>query len=218
MARNYYELLGVEKSAAPEEIKKAYRKLALKLHPDVNADGTKEDEERFKEITEAYGVLIDPQKKRSYDLFQSTGYDQSRVFEDIFNNPQYRDVFSGLPIKSEWLEKILNMSRIIAYEAIMRGGTPGDIIKRSMVRVAVMSAQNFFHSVMDINLEIDVPKDIAETGGEVFFEYRPGFKKKALKITIPSGVSDGFMLRLIGKGRKNFTNKFGDLYLKVKVV
>jgi molecular chaperone DnaJ len=72
--RDYYEVLSIQRSAAPEEIKKAYRRLALKFHPDRNP-GDKEAEEKFKEAAEAYSVLIDPQKRGIYDRY---GYDGLR--------------------------------------------------------------------------------------------------------------------------------------------
>ena len=67
--KDYYEILGVDKNATPEEMKKAYRKLAKKYHPDANADNKKEAEAKFKEVNEAYEVLSDPQKKQMYDRF-----------------------------------------------------------------------------------------------------------------------------------------------------
>lgn len=67
--RDYYEVLGVSKNASPEEIKRAYRRLALKWHPDKHSDGKKEAEERFKEINEAYEVLSNPKKRQAYDQF-----------------------------------------------------------------------------------------------------------------------------------------------------
>lgn len=83
MANNYYNILGVKKDASPEEIKKAYRKLALKHHPDRNKDNQKEAEAKFKEVSEAYSVLSDPQKKQHYDQF---GTADTRGFNDNFRS------------------------------------------------------------------------------------------------------------------------------------
>jgi curved DNA-binding protein len=103
--KNYYEILGVAREALPEEIKKAYRQMALKFHPDRNP-GDRQAEEQFKEISEAYGVLMDPEKRKQYDLLSRTpfgagrqpdfSYTQEEIFRDIFNNPMASDVFSEL--------------------------------------------------------------------------------------------------------------------------
>ena len=71
MAKNYYEVLGVDKSASDDEIKKAYRKLAKQWHPDANPDNKAEAEAKFKEVGEAYEVLSNPQKRKNYDQFGS---------------------------------------------------------------------------------------------------------------------------------------------------
>ena len=77
--RDYYEVLGVGKSATDAELKSAYRKLAKKYHPDLNKDN-KEAEEKFKEVNEAYGILSDPDKKNKYDRFGHAGVDPNAGF------------------------------------------------------------------------------------------------------------------------------------------
>ena len=71
--RDYYEVLGVSKTASEDEIKKAFRKLAKKYHPDANPDNKKEAEAKFKEVNEAYETLSDPQKRKTYDTFGHAG-------------------------------------------------------------------------------------------------------------------------------------------------
>ena len=89
--RDYYEILGVSKGASAEEIKKAYRQLALKYHPDRNQSNKKEAEEKFKELSEAYAVLSDPQKRSVYDQYGHTGFDQRYSTEDIFRGADFSD-------------------------------------------------------------------------------------------------------------------------------
>ena len=92
--KDYYEVLGVKKEATPEEIRKAYKKLAIKWHPDKNPDNKEEAENRFKEISEAYSVLSDPEKKNEYDNrdkvnfqgFDFNDFDPFSMFRDFFGN------------------------------------------------------------------------------------------------------------------------------------
>jgi molecular chaperone DnaJ len=99
MKKDYYEILGVPRDATPEEIKRAYRRLALKYHPDRNP-GDKEAEEKFKEIAEAYDVLRDPEKRAMYDRYGHTGLQSKGVspthfrdFEDIFST--FNEIFNN---------------------------------------------------------------------------------------------------------------------------
>lgn len=100
--RDYYEVLGIDRSVSAEEIKKAYRKMAVKYHPDKNP-GDKEAEEKFKEVGEAYEALSDPQKRAAYDQYGHAAFDRSRGFGGArgggggFHDPFeiFREVFSG---------------------------------------------------------------------------------------------------------------------------
>ncbi|MFQ5883196.1 MAG: DnaJ domain-containing protein [Candidatus Methylomirabilales bacterium] len=102
--KDYYRVLGVSPEASPEEIKRAYRRLALASHPDRNP-GDRTAEERFKKISEAYGVLVDPEKRRQYDTFRQAGfppgdagfgYRQEDIFRDVFTDPTASAIFDEL--------------------------------------------------------------------------------------------------------------------------
>jgi len=104
--KDYYQILGVSRDASEEEIKKAFRRSALKYHPDRNQKDPNA-EEKFKRISEAYGVLIDKEKRRGYDQLQEYGYNQKcaeenfgytqeDIFRDIFNDPFASEIFRDL--------------------------------------------------------------------------------------------------------------------------
>jgi molecular chaperone DnaJ len=92
--RDYYEVLGVQKNASKDQIKDAYRKLALQFHPDRNKDSGAE--ERFKEISEAYAVLSDDQKRQQYDQLGHSGFDQRYSSEDIFRGADFDSIFRDM--------------------------------------------------------------------------------------------------------------------------
>ncbi|MGA2386669.1 MAG: molecular chaperone DnaJ [Candidatus Bathyarchaeia archaeon] len=92
--RDYYEVLGVKRDASQDEIKDAYRKLAMQFHPDRNKDPGAE--ERFKEISEAYAVLSDSQKRQQYDTLGHSGFDQRYSSEDIFRGADFDSVFRDM--------------------------------------------------------------------------------------------------------------------------
>jgi len=95
--RDYYEILGIKKSASLDEIKKVYRTMALRHHPDrVPHEQKKDAEEKFKEISEAYAVLSDSKKRALYDQYGHAGIDQKYAYEDIFKGADFGSVFQGM--------------------------------------------------------------------------------------------------------------------------
>ncbi len=89
--RDYYEVLGVQRNASSDEVKASYRKLAMEYHPDRNR--SPDAEEKFKEISEAYAVLSDPEKRRQYDTFGHEGIGSQYTQEDLFKGANFQDVF-----------------------------------------------------------------------------------------------------------------------------
>ncbi len=216
MYKDYYAILGIPRDATSQEIKKTYRTLAMKYHPDRNRDDPS-CAESFKEITEAYGVLIDPAKRITYDGQHTHAFNREKVFTDIFSRSEFRDVFEDLPIRKEWIEKILDIGKVIAFEALVVGGTPGAILRRSVVRLASRKLDRVFHAVMDMHEKIPIPGTLALTGGYVTLEYRPGLFKRTIRVTIPRNTSQGMVLRVQGMGRKNPAGAAGDLYVHVDI-
>ena len=105
--RDYYEILGVPKGASGEDIKKAYRGLAMKHHPDrVGTEHKKEAEEKFKEISEAYAVLSDAQKRSVYDQYGHQGFDQRYSTEDIVRNADFSSIFEDLGMGGTIFEEL----------------------------------------------------------------------------------------------------------------
>lgn len=94
--KDYYDILGIDKGVSLDQIKTAYRKLAMQHHPDrVQGEQKKEAEERFKEISEAYAVLSDPQKRQLYDQYGHAGVDSRYSTEDIFRSADFSSIFGG---------------------------------------------------------------------------------------------------------------------------
>jgi len=102
--RDYYEVLGIERGASQDEIKKAFRKLAFQYHPDRNKEP--DAEEKFKEFSEAYAVLSDPEKKKQYDMFGHAGISGRYSAEDIFRGVNLRDIFTEFGFGDDLLGRI----------------------------------------------------------------------------------------------------------------
>lgn len=126
--RDYYEILGLQKSATVDEIKRRYRELALKHHPDrVSAEQKKEAEEKFKEISEAYAVLSDPQKRSVYDQYGHAGFDQRYSTEDIFRGADFSSIFQDLGVGGSIFEDLFGGFDVFGGGGGRRGRRGSDL-------------------------------------------------------------------------------------------
>jgi curved DNA-binding protein len=200
MAKDYYAVLGVEKTASTEAIKKAYRKLAVKYHPDKNP-GDKAAEERFKEITEAYAVLADADKRRQYDQFGEAGFHQRYSQEDIFRNVDLNDIFREFGFGGDDLFGQLFGGRGGTFRS---GGFHGG-------RPRPMKGQ-------DLLLRLAIPFRQAILGGERQIDLARHGHGEPIKVRIPPGVENGQKLRVAGKGAPSPAGgPNGDLLLEIEV-
>ncbi len=198
MAKDYYQVLGIPKGTDSAGIKKAYRKLALKYHPDKNP-GDKAAEERFKEITEAYAVLSDPEKKKQYDQFGEAGFHQRYSQEDIFRGFDVGDLFREFGLGSDDI-----FSQLF-------GGARGRTTFHTGGRPRPVRGQDF-------SLQVSIPLRQAVVGGERHIAFSHAGKSESLQVRIPAGVESGQKLRVAGKGGASPAGgPAGDLYLEIEV-
>ncbi len=211
--KDYYKILGVDKSATQDEIKKAYRKLAMKHHPDRNA-GNKSSEEKFKEITEANEVLSDPEKRKKYDTlgsnwnqYQNTG---GQGFDNFYTN------FGGgtrRPGSGSSYEYSGNINDIFGG----MGGGFSDFFESFFGG----SGGGFGGRTQQQKTAIDVEANMNVTLEDVFngSEKQINVEGKKLKIKITPGTKDGQKLRLKGLGRsKTSSGEKGDLFLNIHIL
>jgi len=205
MAEDYYRILGVEKGAGHEDIKKAYRKLALKHHPDRNPNN-REAEEKFKKISEAYAVLSDPAKRKQYDSFGSDQFSQRFSQEDIFRNFDFSQIFRDLGFGGAGGGR-----GTFAF----RSGDPfADLFGRGRqdyYQAAPQKGEDL-HYNLSINLEESV------FGAEKKLALQREGKVDEISVKIPAGINTGKKLRLSGRGYPGtHGGPTGDLYLNINV-
>jgi len=191
MSKSLYETLGISENASADEIKKAYRKLARKYHPDINKDPEAQD--KFKEINAAYEVLSDPEKKAQYDQFG----------DQMFGGQNFHDFAQGQGANVD-LEEILRQ---------MFGGGGG---AGGFGGFGGFSGGGGFGGYqqpdLDIHAKITIPFLVAINGGK----HHINVNGQSFDIKIPAGIKNGETLRVRGKG-KEYNGHRGDLLIKVEV-
>ena len=221
--RDYYQIMGVARTATADEIKKSYRRLARKYHPDVSKE--KDAEKRFKEVQEAYEVLKDPEKRAAYDQLGSD-YKQGQQFRpppdwgsgfEFRGGPRQGRARAGAPHTEEFedAEGFSDFFSSLFGQRGFGGGAGGG----NPFGGAGARAARDHHARVDIDLEeaysgttrtLELKRPDLKPDGTL------DLKTHTVKVTIPAGVTEGQLIRLAGQGEQSTGGgKPGDLYLEV---
>lgn len=199
--KDYYKILGIEKAASPGEIKKAYRKLAIKYHPDHNK-GDRAAEAKFKDINEAYAVLRDPEKKRQYDQFGAEGFQNRFSQEDIFRGFDLGSIF-----------------REFGFGGGGRGQSAFNQMFGGMGGQGFSGFQGSRRGVKGQNLVYELPMTLEELSKttQKAIVYQNDGRQERVSVKIPKGMRGGQKLRLSGKGQPGMNGgPPGDLHVQIR--
>ncbi len=207
---DYYKVLDLDKNASDSEIKKAYRKLAMKYHPDKNPDN-KQAEEQFKKISEAYAVLSDKEKREQYDTFGASGFQQRYSQEDIFKGFNFGDTFREFGFNESAFANIF-----------MGGGGRGRRCSFSFggdPYSAFTAGQRPQAKGSDLVYELPLTLREVVHGTTKTIALEQNGQQKKMSVKIPKGMVTGQKLRMAGKGQHGaFGGPPGDLYIQTKIL
>ena len=238
--RDLYEVLGISKTADEKTIKKAYRKLAKKYHPDTN-QGNAQAAERFKEATEAYNILSDPEKKKMYDQFGQAAFDQSGAAGSGYGNAgaggfggfggnggfkggTYRSYGGPGSGYQEYHFEGGDMDDMFGdiFGNMFHGGSTSGRSRRTSGFTGGFGGESFKSKGSDIKAGITVGFDEAAFGGDKVITLsnpeNPGQPGQSLKVHIPAGIDNGQSVRIREKGEPGTNGgPRGDLLVEVQV-
>ncbi len=208
---DYYKVLGVDKSASASDIKKAYRKLALKYHPD-KTKGDKAGEDKFKEISAAYAVLSDAEKRKQYDTYGSENFHQRYSQEDIFRNFDLNDILRQFGMGGGAQNVRFNMGGM--------GGSAGGFGSFFQQGGAGSPFGGRPRPEPGPNMTYQLTVDLIDVlqGAEKTISLRKNGVPQDVSVKIPQGIEEGKKLRLKGQGGASPNGgPPGDLFLKISV-
>jgi curved DNA-binding protein len=221
MAEDYYQVLGVDKKATAEEIKKAYRKLAVKWHPDKNPNNKSASEEKFKKISEAYAVLSDPEKRQNYDNFGSADqFRQQYSQEDIFRGFDLDEI-----LRSFGFGGSRGGGRTTTFRTGRRGGGGSGYQEYDDPFSSIFGGggghqyANMPQKGQDAEYNLSVSLEESVMGADKKISLQMENRIEDINVKIPAGISSGKKLRLPGKGLAGINGgPNGDLYLNINVL
>lgn len=205
--KDYYKTLGVDKSASQDEIKKAYRKLAKKYHPDANP-GNNKAEERFKEVNEAYEVLGDKDKRQKYDQFGTMDFQNGMNFDPSqFGHYEFRGSQNGF---SDFFNMFFGEGGIDLNDLFGAGGGRTRGFSSGYSTRAQMRGE-------DIEAEMTISPEDGIEGVEKTFAIRNMNGSKTISVKIPRWIPEGGKIKLSGQGNPGIGGgPNGDLYITIK--
>ncbi len=214
--KDYYQILGVKKEAGTDEIKKAYRKLARKYHPDMNPND-KSAEEKFKEINEAYEVLSDPDKRKKYDQFGSQWQQYARAGgrPEDFDWSQWRTQPGGTYTRTVSPEDLNQMFGGLGGFSDFFETLFGGLGRRSAPDMRSRGRGRMTDRSRDSDYKVQISLEEAFHGTSRTLQWENGRK---LEARIPPGVHTGSRVRLSGQGEPGLSGQKGDLYLNIEVL
>jgi curved DNA-binding protein len=212
--QDYYQILGVARNATPEDIKKAYRALANKYHPDKNK-GDKQAEEMFKKISEAYAVLSNPEKRQDYDAMGSSAFRGKFSQEDIFRGFDFGNTFKDMGLGGDILGRLFGGQGWTATGFGKKGrGKHFDFSTFGDFGVGEQVSRG-----QDLQLELPLTLHEMAFGVEKVVEFQRQGQLERVSVKIPPGTMAGKKLRVLGKGGPHpGGGQPGDLYLKTREI
>jgi curved DNA-binding protein len=218
--KNYYQILGIDKNASADEIKKAYRRLAMQCHPDRNHGNEEWAHDKFKEINEAFSILGDPDKRSQYDQFGTVGKIED-IFSSQYTHTTFDDIisdFGGESIGFDFLDNVFGDNlggRNFAFRRFRRGHNKYG--RTRFEQQTGIDLEDLFTNAQpleasEVIFEIAVSQEQAAKGMEK--ELVRGGKR--LKVKIPAGVKTGSRIRL-RNALVTTDGQAGDIIIKIEI-
>lgn len=215
---DFYQVLGVSKTSTADEIKKAYRKLAMQYHPDKNP-GNKKAEEKFKEISEAYDILSDETKRKNYDQFGRAGIDGNPfggAGGGFSGAGGFGRAGGGFRTSGAGPESFQDIFGDVFGDLFGSGGAGGGFSSAGRARSGPRQMRG-----SDLRYTLSISFEEAASGSEkmISFMRQSGNKEESAKlaVTVPAGVKEGQRLKLAGEGDKPTSSQPGDLYVIISL-